>query len=262
MAKRGKKPCAYPGCPNLTTRTYCSVHQTKITKRYDESRGTSTERGYDSNWKKTSDAHLKKYPFCSKCEEPAVDVDHIIPKDRGGKDIKINLQSLCKSCHNKKTAEESDNFQRSNFGTASIMLVCGPPGAGKTTWVIERMRWGDVVADYDLIVKAISGQSPKETPLGIRRIARAAYHTTIQTAIKHDLNLYIITTAPTHAKRKTLLGSIKPDRTFVFEPTPLECLRRIRKDKDRTGDVEHWRRILLSWNKYYERPKDGERISL
>lgn len=40
----------------------------------------------------------------------ATEVDHIIPKRKGGKDRWENLQSLCKACHSKKTAIEDGRW--------------------------------------------------------------------------------------------------------------------------------------------------------
>lgn len=30
MPRKPKKPCAYPGCPNLTDGRYCPEHQSKV----------------------------------------------------------------------------------------------------------------------------------------------------------------------------------------------------------------------------------------
>jgi 5-methylcytosine-specific restriction protein A len=36
----------------------------------------------------------------------SVVADHIVPRNRGGKDEEVNLQPLCISCHEKKSAKE------------------------------------------------------------------------------------------------------------------------------------------------------------
>ena len=41
---------------------------------------------------------------------PATEVDHIVPKARGGPDAWDNLQALCKSCHSRKTAVEDGRW--------------------------------------------------------------------------------------------------------------------------------------------------------
>ena len=44
---------------------------------------------------------------------PATQVDHIIPKAKGGADDDDNLQAICGPCHDAKTAREADERQRS-----------------------------------------------------------------------------------------------------------------------------------------------------
>lgn len=62
---------------------------------------------------------LQAHPLCADpygihAEEgqavAATVVDHIKPKRRGGRDAWDNLQALCESCHNKKTALEDKRW--------------------------------------------------------------------------------------------------------------------------------------------------------
>ena len=47
---------------------------------------------------------------CSKCQsENELQIDHIIPFDKEGKNLISNVQILCKSCHHKKTMKEMGN---------------------------------------------------------------------------------------------------------------------------------------------------------
>lgn len=71
----------------------------------------ATERGYDSDWERLRSRKIRTNPLCEECERqglvvPAQDVDHIVPFE-GRADPKrldwSNLQSLCRSCHNRKT---------------------------------------------------------------------------------------------------------------------------------------------------------------
>ena len=106
MPRKARKPCKYPGCPNLTDSKYCEIH-----KRSD--RPSASKRGYGSKWQRVSKAYLRKHPLCVKCLAQgkyvtATVVDHIIPH-RGDEVLmwsESNWQSLCKSCHDKKTGNE------------------------------------------------------------------------------------------------------------------------------------------------------------
>lgn len=59
--------------------------------------------------------------FCKMCGSVAVDIHHIIPKGRGGKDEAENLIALCRDCHtlaheHKISEEELFNRLRPIYG--------------------------------------------------------------------------------------------------------------------------------------------------
>ena len=113
LPPRSKHPCSYPGCPLLTTESLCEVHKKPERKKYDDSRGTSAERGYNSSWRNERKRFLGQYPLCAECLKDNVIataqiVDHVIPHK--GDHILFwdenNWQSLCKRHHDIKTAKE------------------------------------------------------------------------------------------------------------------------------------------------------------
>lgn len=57
---------------------------------------------------------LNDNPMCQSpgCDQPAIEVDHIVPRARGGEDTRRNLQSLCKMHHSRKTALHDGAFGR------------------------------------------------------------------------------------------------------------------------------------------------------
>ena len=62
-------------------------------------------------WKSLRTTQLTIYPICAHCQKegrivPATVADHVEPRKQGGADELSNLQSLCASCHNKKSAKE------------------------------------------------------------------------------------------------------------------------------------------------------------
>lgn len=112
------RPCRHFGCANLVTsreqRGFCDEHaaqRSNWTKRQDRS-GSTTQRGYGYTWQKLRQQILKRDGYlCVLCRQAnryvsATDVDHITSKAKGGSDDPSNLQSLCKPCHQAKTANE------------------------------------------------------------------------------------------------------------------------------------------------------------
>ena len=91
--------------PNLPFRARAPVRAT--------TRAKTAQRGYDAAWRKVRLVKLAEDPLCEQCKRKgllklAEEVDHIIPIADGGERLELNnLQSLCKSCHSRKTMAES-----------------------------------------------------------------------------------------------------------------------------------------------------------
>lgn len=62
----------------------------------------------NSRYRKQREILLTDNPICAICdEEPAMELDHIIPLHEGGdQDDESNLQGICIPCHEIKTARE------------------------------------------------------------------------------------------------------------------------------------------------------------
>jgi len=74
-------------------------------QQHPDTRDSAAARGYDSKWRMTRSAFLKKHPTCSEpgCQAKATHVDHIKARAQGGSDEWSNLQGLCHSHHSSKT---------------------------------------------------------------------------------------------------------------------------------------------------------------
>ena len=105
-----KRICNIHGIWEKTEKqTKCPLCAKQVQKEYDEEkRNKSTDRFYHSaRWKEAREKQLTLYPLCAVCQHQATVVDHIIEiKDGGSRLSPDNLQSLCASCHNIKTAQE------------------------------------------------------------------------------------------------------------------------------------------------------------
>lgn len=75
-----------------------------------DDRESAGARGYGARWRKLRKMVLAAQPLCVRCDRPAKHVDHIVPRSQGGDDSMANLQALCATCHNRKTAREDGGF--------------------------------------------------------------------------------------------------------------------------------------------------------
>lgn len=114
MPRKPKKPCAHPGCPNLTDGRYCPqhepLHQEEIkeyNRRYNKyNRDPEVMKAYGITWRKIRAAYVAANPLCEECLKhniltPVEEVHHILPIKQGGTHSFDNLMSLCHSCHEK-----------------------------------------------------------------------------------------------------------------------------------------------------------------
>jgi 5-methylcytosine-specific restriction protein A len=96
---------------------YCQAHKRAIKKEVESRRETSNKRGYGYKWQKAREGYLRSHPLCTEHEQrgeivKATVVDHIIPH-KGDMELfwnRNNWQSLCKDCHDIKTAREDGRW--------------------------------------------------------------------------------------------------------------------------------------------------------
>lgn len=99
-------------------------HRAYPQRSRDADRPNANQRGYNKDWEPVRDAHLALHPECVECWKRGImvvgmrlrngkwvrnHVDHIIPHNGIGCPLRLdwnNLQTLCHSCHSRKTATE------------------------------------------------------------------------------------------------------------------------------------------------------------
>jgi len=156
------------GCPSLTESTYCDAHSPA-----ERPKKNDPPLSYDNRWRKLRQMFIAKHPVCRACEikgrtTPAQEVDHIIPW-RGNVTLlraDWNLQSLCRSCHHKKTRADELwvplRFPNPpTHGRQQLTVICGPPAVGKTTKAHEL---GAPVVDLDDIYRELGVTHRMVTP--------------------------------------------------------------------------------------------------
>ena len=117
MPRSAPTPCRHPACALVLDKPgYCEQHRPKVHRDYGRARRAfDTELGlYQSaRWREVRAAFLREHPLCVACKATdrvvaAKVADHIRPlKDGGERFDWVNLQGLCVSCHNRKTARET-----------------------------------------------------------------------------------------------------------------------------------------------------------
>jgi 5-methylcytosine-specific restriction protein A len=233
---------------------------------------------------------LQREPLCRYCYEvgriePANEVDHI-DGNYNNNDV-ANLQALCKVCHSRKTAQEKLNdgrahsprsdtpyYRRSYDGNKwrpkiltpaiPVTVVCGPPGAGKTSYVERHRQSDDIVIDLDQIKVAMVALKPVPEQIDItslgdharKYMAITAQHgdvlladeaivqrNNMLRALAHeqDKQAWFIVCAPLASERKWWKAQLKA-RVIVMQTSPGEAERRIRADTFR-GDPD----LRVSW---------------
>lgn len=137
MPLSAPRPCNLPGCSRYSEiRGYCAEHFRAGRKLGDAERPSSYRRGYDRTWSAARAAYLRANPLCTSEEHrdravPATVVDHIVPISDAPhlRLVPSNWRSLCKPCHDSRTAREQ------SFGRR---LPAPPPGDGSHREIWEK----------------------------------------------------------------------------------------------------------------------------
>jgi 5-methylcytosine-specific restriction endonuclease McrA len=105
MPRRPPRFC--PSCRNIVPAGRPCV---TCKRAVDRTRGSSTARGYDRQWRRRRASYLAEHPLCVACGNRATVVDHRVSLSKGGADAPSNYQSLCASCHGRKTVSVDHRF--------------------------------------------------------------------------------------------------------------------------------------------------------
>lgn len=210
----------------------------------ERGRESAAKRGYDHHWNTVvRPAALAREPLCRFCLEKgrvraACVVDHIDGNSRNNDPS--NLRSLCKTCHDRRTARDQGFARTASFypkglrrGKSPVAIVCGPPCAGKSTHIKNHKQDGDLVIDWDNISFAVAGVPMFALPQD--RIPQAVFYRNQILSRLPDIDTRMVWLEESGQKRhqrqhflSALGGSI-----VVIETPPEVCSARVVADPRR-----------------------------
>lgn len=110
-----------------------------------------------------------------------------------------------------------------------VYLIYGSPCSGKTTYIKEHIKQGDIVCDVDNLYSAISLNEPHNSEIYAEETASELYDymlDIIRERKGHWKNAFVVTLANTDEQVQKMKERIKADKC-VFIDTPMEeCLKR------------------------------------
>lgn len=236
-------------------------------------------------WKGLRMGQLRREPLCATClleydEVRAAEVVHHIDPHRGDwakfTDPE-NLESVCKRCHDGEIqrGERAGWSERGAFiyghripprvvqplglapSAIPLTIVCGPPGAGKSTYVNQRKGADDIVIDIDAILQDLSGDVVRT------RERRDAY--LLDAFIERNRRLaglaseqgsiaaWFIIGAPKPAVRALWADQLKPCEVVVMETPAQLCRARIEAEPMRSPTADGMLDGVTTWWDRYER---------
>jgi predicted kinase len=115
-----------------------------------------------------------------------------------------------------------------------VTLVCGAPGAGKTTYVRQHEQPGDVIIDLDDIKQSICNDRYSDDAAVVKRAFRVRGDLIYSLARREAGRAWLIVVAPTNEERVAWLAALGPKATMqAIDTGRAECHRRIDADPSR-----------------------------
>ena len=241
----------------------------------DVARPNAHQRGYCSQgWKAARREVLLRDNYqCQVCgavvHGKQAHVDHIVRKADGAGDETSGLQTLCASCHGKKTVREQRDSSKPERWSLHpkwmpracipVTLVCGPPASGKSTYVDQNAGERDLVIDLDVIAAELAGTGLHDWGLkwlggAVRKRNEILANLHKEEAKRHPM-AWLIATEPKAEHRQWWADRLGVSRVVVIATDADVCEARmvtLQGRASRCGNARAW------WTNYT--PRIGDEV--
>jgi 5-methylcytosine-specific restriction protein A len=142
--------------------------------------------------------------------------------------------------------------------THRVTIVCGPPCAGKTTWVAQHAEPDDTVLDVDVLAKLCGSDRDHGHEGRYYRDAQTEFWALCESVRASTVTAWVIRGAPEPEARRKLAEACGATRTIVLLP-PLDVLhaRALERDVNASGAAVDTIRAITKWHRRYK-PARGD----
>ena len=209
-----------------------------------------------SRWMKLRAALIaERGPRCQQCgkveSNPARLTGHhtieLTPENVGDASISLNpkyIKIVCRDCHD----AVHQRFGHENTGRR-VYIVYGPPCSGKTSYVRENVRRGDIVVDTDRLFTAVSMRPEYDKPDNLLANVFAIHDLlldNIKTRYGKWHSAWIIGGYADRYRREKLADDLGAELIFC-DASKEECLARLAMDEGRRMRQEEWEGYIEEW---------------
>ena len=147
--------------------------------------------------------------------------------------------------------------------THRVTIVCGPPCAGKTTWVAEHAAPGDTILDVDTLAKLCGSDRDHGHEGRYYRDAQTEFWALCETVRTSAVTAWVIRGAPEPQARKKLAEACGASRTVVLlPPRGVLLARALERDGQINGTAIDTMRAITKWHRRYKPARGDVLISL
>lgn len=179
-------------------------------------------------------------------------IKELTPENVNDYNISLNPNNILlvhSDCHN----FIHKRFGYSNTGENVVYLVFGSPLSGKTTFVKQQMRRGDLLVDMDKLYEAVSLLPSFDKPNNLLSNVMGIHNLlidNIKTRYGKWNNAWVIGGYADKYKREKMANDLGAELIFC-DVTKEECLFRLEQDEDRQYRRDEWKRYIDKWFETY-----------